>query len=247
MGNELQGEASMTGAQAMILAAGRGERMRPLTDNCPKPLLEVRGKPLMQYHVEAFSRGGFEDLVVNTAWLGQQIEQRFSPPGASWSAAAPRIRYSHEGRDFGMALETAGGIARALPALGEAFWVVGGDVYVPEFEFQRAALERFRAGDKLAHLVLVPNPVHNLKGDFGFRADGVVVRDGPPKYTYSTIGMYRGAFFRSIPAGNPQGVKAPMLPLLLAAIDNEQVTAEIYTGTWTDVGTPERLAQLNAS
>jgi MurNAc alpha-1-phosphate uridylyltransferase len=237
----------MTGAQAMILAAGRGERMRPLTDDCPKPLLEVRSKPLMQYHVEAFSRGGFKELVVNTAWLGQQIEQRFSPAGDGAAGDAPRIRYSHEGRDFGMALETAGGIARALPELDDTFWVVGGDVYVPAFEFQRIALERFQASGKLAHLVLVPNPVHNPKGDFGLRADGVVLRDGPPKYTYSTIGMYRRAFFRSIPAGNPQGVKAPMLPLLLAAIDNQQVTAEIYTGAWTDVGTPERLAQLNAS
>ena len=238
----------MTGAQAMILAAGRGERMRPLTDDCPKPLLEVGGKPLMQYHVESFGRNGFPDLVVNTAWLGHQIEQRFGHQQAMNAAASrPRIRYSHEGRDFGGALETAGGIARALPELDDAFWLVGGDVYVPQFEFSRKALERFGAGGGLAHIFMVPNPPHNLKGDFGLRADGVVTREGAPKYTYSTIGMYRKNFFASIPAGNPNGIKAPMLPLLLAAIDNQQLTAEIYTGAWTDVGTPERLAQLNAS
>ncbi|MEP6791611.1 MAG: sugar phosphate nucleotidyltransferase, partial [Ramlibacter sp.] len=172
----------MTGAQAMILAAGRGERMRPLTDNCPKPLLEVRGLPLMQYHLESFSRNGFHDLVVNTAWLGHLIEGRFS---------AKHIRYSHEGRDFGGALETAGGIARALPFLDEAFWLVGGDVYVPQFEFTRAAMDRFATGSKLAHLFLVPNPVHNPKGDFGLLPDGVALNHAETKYTYSTIGMYR--------------------------------------------------------
>ena len=243
----------MTLAQAMILAAGRGERMRPLTDQCPKPLLQVRGKPLIQYHVEALGRAGFRDLVVNTAWLGHQIESHFSALAAPDGRDAlsgqehPRIHYSHEGRDFGGALETAGGIARALPLLEEVFWLVGGDVYVPEFEFSRTALDRFAASGKLAHIVLVPNPQHNLKGDFSLRADGLVQRDGTNRYTYSTIGMYRKAFFAALAAGNPEGIKAPMLPLLLAAIDNEQLTAEIYTGRWTDVGTPERLAQLNAT
>jgi MurNAc alpha-1-phosphate uridylyltransferase len=243
----------MTAAQAMILAAGRGERMRPLTDQCPKPLLQVHGKPLMQYHVEALARAGLRDLVVNTAWLGHRIETHFAEQAASRKRDAlandeqPRLHYSHEGLDFGGALETAGGIARALPLLDEVFWLVGGDVYVPEFEFSRGALDRFAASGRLGHIVLVPNPPHNLKGDFSLRADGVVQRDGTPRYTYSTIGMYRKAFFASLPAGNPEGIKAPMLPLLLAAIDNEQLTAEIYTGRWTDVGTPERLAQLNAT
>ncbi|MBI2769182.1 MAG: nucleotidyltransferase family protein [Burkholderiales bacterium] len=221
----------------MILAAGRGERMRPLTDNCPKPLLEVRGKPLMQYHVDSFGRNGFHDLVVNTAWLGHQIENRFGP----------KIRYSHEGRDFGGALETAGGIARALPLLDDAFWLVGGDVYVPQFEFSRAAMDRFAGSGKLAHLFLVPNPPHNPKGDFGLLPDGVALNHAENKYTYSTMGLYRKALFASLPAGNPGGVKAPLAPLLRAAMDNGQVSAEIYTGPWTDVGTPERLAQLNAS
>src|SRR5215217_959371 len=126
---------------AMILAAGRGERMRPLTDHCPKPLLQVHGKALIQYHAEALARAGFRELVVNTAWLGHQIESHFDA-----NPDSPRIRYSHEGRDFGGALETAGGIARALPLLRDAFWLVGGDVYAPQFEFSREALDRFTAG-----------------------------------------------------------------------------------------------------
>lgn len=242
----------MTGAQAMILAAGRGERMRPLTDNCPKPLLQVHGKALMRYHLEALGRAGFRELVVNTAWLGAQIEHQIGLEPA-WDGREElsnterlRVRYSHEGRDFGGALETAGGIARALPLLGDAFWLVGGDVYVPEFAFPRAAWDRFAAGNALAHIFLVPNPAHNPKGDFGLRPDGIAlnVSEGT-RYTYSTIGLYRKGLFASLPEGNPQGLKAPLAPLLRAAMDNGQVTAEIYTGPWTDVGTPERLAQLN--
>jgi N-acetyl-alpha-D-muramate 1-phosphate uridylyltransferase len=242
----------MTGAQAMILAAGRGERMRPLTDQCPKPLLPVRGKPLIQYHTEALARAGFGELVVNTAWLGQQIESHFSKIesagiASSSNEAPPRIRYSHEGRDFGGALETAGGIARALPLLAEVFWLVGGDVYVPEFEFSRQALQRFSASGKLAHIFLVPNPPHNPKGDFGLRPDGMALNQSEQRHTYSTIGLYRKDLFASLPPGNPLGVKAPLAPLLRAAMDNGEVTAEIYTGPWADVGTPERLAQLNAT
>src|SRR6185369_4918910 len=155
-------------AQAMILAAGRGERMRPLTDRTPKPLLEVRGKPLMQYHVEALQRAGFRDIAVNTAWLEDQIVQRFP------ESQFPGLHYSREGRDFGGALETAGGIARALPLLADCFWLVGGDVHVPQFEFARAAYERFAAGGKLAQIFVVPNPPHNAKGDFALRGGGVV-------------------------------------------------------------------------
>ncbi|AEG94894.1 N-acetylmuramate alpha-1-phosphate uridylyltransferase MurU [Ramlibacter tataouinensis] len=227
--------------QAMVLAAGRGERMRPLTDTCPKPLLAVQGKPLMQHHLEALDRAGCRRVVVNTAWLGEQIEDRFGT-----GQEHLRIAYSHEGRDFGGALETAGGIARALPLLQEVFWVVAGDVYVPGFEFSRAASERFAAGGALAHLWLVPNPPHNPAGDFGLAPDGRALNVAATRYTYSTIGLYRKALFDGLPAGNPQGLKAPLAPLLRAAMDNGQVTAEIHTGPWTDVGTPERLAQLNA-
>lgn len=233
----------MTLARAMIMAAGRGERMRPLTDECPKPLLRVRGKPLIQYHTEAFARAGLHEVVVNTAWLGHQIEKHFDTPG---DARQPRILFSHEGRDFGGALETAGGVARALPLLDDVFWLVAGDVFVPDFNFTREALDRFAAGGKLAHIFLVPNPPQHPNGDFALGPGGLVQREGSPRYTYSTIGLYRKRFFSSLPAGNPQGLKAPMLPLMLAAVDNGQLTAEIYTGTWADVGTPQRLAQLNA-
>lgn len=225
----------------MILAAGRGERMRPLTDRTPKPLLEVRGKPLMQYHLEALRRAGLHEVVINTAWLEEQIVERFG------ATAWPGLVFSREGRDFGGALETAGGIARALPLLDECFWLVGGDVHVPGFGFSRAALERFAAGGKLAHIFLVPNPPHNTKGDFALRPDGTIMREGAPRYTYSTIGLYRKPFFAGLPAGNPQGVHAPLLPLMLSAMAHGQMTAEIYTGAWTDVGTPERLASLNAA
>ncbi|TWO70937.1 nucleotidyltransferase family protein [Caenimonas sedimenti] len=225
----------------MILAAGRGERMRPLTDSCPKPLLEVRGKPLLQYHLEALARGGVTEAVVNTAWLGEQIEDRF---GAA--SGGVRIAYSHEGRDFGGALETAGGIVRALPLLDEVFWLVAGDVYMPDFEFAPAALERFARGDKLAHLFLVPNPEHNAKGDFGLRADGIALSQAEERFTYSTAALLRHGLFAHLAAGNPSGLKLPLAPILRQAMGREQVTAEVYTGEWVDVGTPDRLALLNA-
>ena len=230
----------MTAAQAMILAAGRGERMRPLTDHCPKPLLQVRGKPLIQYHLEALRAAGVDTVVINTAWLGDQLEAQLAP-----RAELPTITWSHEGRDFGGALETAGGIARALPLLDEVFWVAAGDVHVPQFEFDPAVYERFAGGAMLAHLWLVSNPSHHPKGDFGLRADGLALNDAPQRYTFSTIALYRRAFFDSLPFGNPAGVKAPLATLLRQAIDNGLVSAEIHTGPWTDVGTPERLAQLN--
>ena len=230
----------------MLLAAGRGERMRPLTDHCPKPLLPVRGKPLMQWAMEALARGGFHRLLVNTAWLEEQISSHFGAESSSAGHSLLSISYSHEGRDFGGALETAGGIARALPRLDEVFWVLAGDVFAPDFEFSRAAYDRFAASGKLAHIWLVPNPPHNLKGDFGL-GQGLALNHADVKYTYSTIGLYRRAFFDSLPFGNPAGLKAPLAPLLRAAMDNGEVSAELYTGAWTDVGTPERLAELNAS
>jgi N-acetyl-alpha-D-muramate 1-phosphate uridylyltransferase len=226
----------------MVLAAGRGERMRPLTDTCPKPLLEVRGKPLMAYHLEAFAREGFRDIVINTAWLGEQIEQHFGPG----DAMGVHLRYSHEGKDFGGALETAGGILRALPLLDEVFWIVAGDVYMPDFAFTRAACERFEASGMQAHLFLVPNPPHNPNGDFGLGADGRALNQAEVRYTYSTTGLFRRSFFDGLPAGNPQGQAIKLAPLLRAAMDRGQVSAELYEGAWTDVGTPERLRALNA-
>jgi MurNAc alpha-1-phosphate uridylyltransferase len=259
--------AATPGAPAMLLAAGRGERMRPLTDHTPKPLLQVRGKPLMQWPMEALAQGAGSRLVINTAWLGEQIEARFGHHFGLQPLSAVReklskqeqtttlpIAYSHEGRDFGGALETAGGIARALPLLGDVFWVLAGDVYAPDFVFEPQAVSQFQASNALAHLWLVPNPEHNPGGDFGLSSEGLALnspKDSPqPRYTYSTIGLYRKALFAppwcAIPAGNPQGEKAALAPLLRAAMDQGRVSAQIYTGRWTDVGTPERLAQLNA-
>jgi MurNAc alpha-1-phosphate uridylyltransferase len=239
--------------KAMILAAGRGERMRPLTDHCPKPLLRVRGKALIDWHAEALARGGFKELVINTAWLGPQISSHFDLQPDQDGTEKLSISYSHEGADFGGALETAGGIARALPLLGEVFWVLAGDVFMPGFEFSEAAVSRFVAGRQLAHLWLVPNPAHNPRGDFGLSSQGLALNlpadDPAPRYTYSTIALLRAQLFAppwcDIPPGNPLGVKAPLAPLLRRAMDNGRVTAAIYTGRWTDVGTPQRLTELN--
>ena len=274
--------------RALILAAGRGERMRPLTDHTPKPLLPVRGCPLMQWWVDALARGGVREIVVNTAWLGEQIESHFGPQrlldGREQLSKndRPAIRFSSEGRDFGHALETAGGIARAVPQLAPAaddvFWVLAGDIFAPDFQFDPAAAARFSASGRLAHLWLVPNPAHNPQGDFGIGADGLALNEapagsttpaaGPPQggwapsggsgpraagerggmYTFSTVALYRRALFEppwcDIAPGNPQGVAAPLAPLLRRAIAAGQVSAQIYAGAWTDVGTPERLAAL---
>lgn len=250
---------------AMILAAGRGQRMRPLTDVTPKPLLLVRGKPLMQWPMEALARGGFRRQVVNTAWLGEQIPAYFDtlrhpecPDTESdlvqLAGATVVLSYSHEEQDFGYALETAGGIVRALPLLGDVFWALAGDVYAPDFAFTQASVDRFIASGLLAHLWLVPNPAHNLKGDFGLSAPDaqgqqLALNQADEKFTFSTIALYRrelfGAPWCGIWPGNPQGTSAALAPLLRAAMDAGRVSAEIYPGAWTDVGTPERLAALN--
>jgi MurNAc alpha-1-phosphate uridylyltransferase len=240
----------------MLLAAGRGERMRPLTDHTPKPLLPVRGKPLLQWRMEALLRGGFHQAVINTAWLGEQIEAQFGATFADpGQAGAPlQLAYSREGQDFGQALETAGGISRALPQLGDAFWAMAGDVYAPDFVFAQADVQRFLASGMLAHIWVVPNPEHNPAGDFGLDAQSGLALNlpkgaGHTLHTFSTIGLYRRDLFVppwcELPAGNPQGIRLALAPLLRAAMDQQRVSAQLYTGDWTDVGTPERLALLN--
>jgi MurNAc alpha-1-phosphate uridylyltransferase len=253
--------ASSPHSTALLLAAGRGERMRPLTDVTPKPLLTVRGQALMQWAMQGMQQGGVEHLVINTAWLGEQIPQHFGSTFESAGQAPMHLHYSEEGVDFGGALETAGGIVRALPQLADVFWVAAGDVFAPDFVFASKDLERFKASSQLAHLWLVPNPEHNPDGDFGLSAEGLALNlpkhpssaseAVQPRYTFSTIALYKRAFFEAewcpIPAGNPAGVKAPLAAMLRAAMDNGAVSASLYTGAWADVGTPERLAQLNAS
>ena len=228
--------------------------MRPLTDTTPKPLLKVLGKPLLWYPLQALAAGGVREVLINTAWLGEQMPAYFGEQFVAPDNRTVRLSYSHEGRDFGGALETAGGIVRALPQLADVFWVAAGDVFAPEFDFSAEAYARFTASQKLAHIWLVPNPEHNPSGDFGLSADGLALNlprvEGQALFTFSTIALYKRAFFQAawcpIPAGNPEGVKAPLAAMLRAAMDKGLVSASMYEGLWVDVGTPERLAQLNA-
>ncbi len=213
---------------AMILAAGRGERMRPLTDRTPKPLLQVGGKPLILYHVEALARAGIVDLVVNHAHLGEQIEA-FLGDGGDWGVS---ISYSPEPPG---ALETGGGIFNALPLLGDApFLVVNGDIWC-DCDFSRLSCPPGR----LAHLVLVENPEHNPAGDFQLQ-DGKIVNEGDSRLTFSGIGLYRRGLF----AGCEPGA-FPLAPLLRKAADDGLVSGEWYRGDWRDVGTPGRLEELD--
>lgn len=211
--------------KAMILAAGRGERLRPLTDVTPKPLLEVRGKPLIVYHIEALASAGFTDVVINLSWLGEQIRARLGD-GAQFGVS---IEYSEEVQ----ALETAGGIQQALPLLSERFIVVNADVFT-DYDFAT-----LRAADSPAHLVLVDNPQHNDRGDFSLHQSSVG-NSGSPQHTFSGIAQYHRSFFAELEPG-----KQALAPLLRKAADKGQVSGELFQGTWIDIGTVERLAQLN--
>jgi MurNAc alpha-1-phosphate uridylyltransferase len=219
---------------AMILAAGRGERMRPLTDHTPKPLLMVGGKPLIVWHIERLARAGITEIIINHAHLGAQIESALG----DGSRYGVRIRYSPE---HPSALETAGGIAHALHLLGdEAFAVINGDIHC-DYDFARlpkyaAALQS--SGDA-AHLILINNPAQHPNGDFGLLRGRVT--DGAPKLTFSGIGLYQPALFADIARGS----KAPLAPLLRAQIALGKVSGEHYSGRWVDVGTPQRLEQLD--
>lgn len=216
--------------RAMILAAGRGERMRPLTDSLPKPLLPVAGKPLIVHHIEALARAGVTDIVINHAWLGALIEQQLGD-GRQFGV---QLQYSAEGET---GLETAGGIKKALPLLGaEPFLVVNGDVLT---HFNFANLSNLLASPLLAHLVLVPNPPQHPHGDFGFDATtALLTPHSDRQLTFSGIGLYRPEFFASVPDG-----KQKLAPFLRQAMAQSQVSGELYAGFWADIGTPERLAQ----
>lgn len=218
--------------KAMILAAGRGERMRPLTDTTPKPLLKVGGKALIEYHIQALAKAGIRDLVINHAWLGGQIEG-FLKDGHKYGVD---IVYSREEQ----ALETAGGIVRALSLLGqEPFIVVNGDIFT-DYPFARL-LSQTLSGT-LAHLVMVDNPRHHPRGDF-FLDHHRVYDDGEHKtnkLTFSGIALYSPALFKSLSIE-----KYPLAPLLKQFMPNGQVSGEYYKGTWQDIGTPQRLRELD--
>lgn len=218
----------------MILAAGRGERMRPLTDARPKPLLEARGRPLIVRVLEALVAAGVREVVVNLAWLGGQIRDALGD-GARYGAA---IAYSDEGAK---ALGTGGGILAALPLLGDGpFVVVNGDVWT-DYDFRRLARPDALAPDDLVHLVLVPNPAHHPGGDFALDA-GRVRNAGASRLTFSGIGLYRAALFEGCEPG-----EFPLAPLLRRAADEDRVAGSLHTGEWDDIGTPARLARINGT
>jgi MurNAc alpha-1-phosphate uridylyltransferase len=219
--------------KAMILAAGRGERMRPLTDLTPKPLLPAAGKPLIAWLIEKLARSGIADIVINVSHLGAMIEAAVGD-GARYGA---HIAYSHERE----ALETAGGIALALPLLGEQpFLVVNGDVF-SDFEFAHldAMAARLSAGGTLAHLILVDNPPHHPGGDFCLN-EGIIAAEGGERLTFSGIGLYHPALFAPVTPGS----KHQLAALLRGPMAAGRVSGEHYRGLWVDVGTPARLAGL---
>jgi MurNAc alpha-1-phosphate uridylyltransferase len=215
--------------KAMVLAAGRGERMRPLTDTIPKPLAPVAGRPLIGYHLASLARAGICDIVINLAWLGGQIREVLGE-GEDYGV---RIRYSDEGPE---ALETGGGIFNALPLLGtEPFLVVNGDTWT-DMDFGSLTLEP--GAD--ARIVLVPNPPHHPRGDFGLDGERVVERDSD-RLTYSGVGVYRPELFAGCSPG-----KFPLAPLLKRAIAAGRLSGQLHSGQWVDIGTLQRLAELDA-
>jgi len=230
--------------KAMIFAAGRGERMRPLTDACPKPLLKVRGRPLITWHIINLVRAGIKDIVINHSHLGHMIEDELGD-GSRWGA---RIAYSREAAP----LETAGGIANALHLLGdEPFLALSGDIYAPYFDFEQVldalkdhdAVGRLIPVEKrdLAWLYLTPNPWHNPEGDFGMTMY-TLNNEGRPKWNFSNIGVYRPEMFDGIKPGEVSRLG----PLMRTFIEQGRIGGEIYDGPWVNVGTVGQLEELNA-
>lgn len=216
--------------KAMILAAGRGERMRPLTDTTPKPLLHVGRKRLIEYHIDTLKHAGFSDIVINTAWLAEQIHEVLGD-GSNYGVT---IQYSDEGDK---ALETGGGIYNALPLLGDdAFLVINGDIWC-DYPYQR--LQGFKP-QGLAHLVLVDNPAQHPTGDFALDTEQHITNSEQNRLTFSGIGVYTAALFNQ-----PENRTFPLAPLFRRAADNNLLSGEYYNGRWFDIGTPERLAELD--
>ncbi len=221
--------------KAMILAAGRGERMRPLTDHTPKPLLPVGGKPLIVWHIERLRAAGFTELVINHAHLGHRLEEALG----DGTAFGVRIAWSPEAT----ALETAGGIRHALPLLSDApFLVINGDVFCDaDFTALRTAAENLCTDGPLAHLLLVDNPEHHPEGDFHLDDAGLIHADGAPRITFSGLSAYHPALFAALADNTP----AKLAPLLREAMSAGKVTGQHHAGRWIDVGTPQRLAELD--
>jgi len=217
--------------KAMLLAAGRGERLRPLTDRTPKALVPVGGKPLIAWHLERLAASGCREAVINVSHLAQQIVD-FVGDGKRFGV---RVAYSREAEP----LETAGGIAQAQPLLGELpFLLINADIYC-EVDFK--ALLAYPLGAMMAHLVLVPNPAHRAQGDFSLR-ERMVSKEGSPRYTYSGVAVMSPQLVRTI----RRGEKAPLAPLLFSAAAERRITGEVFEGLWQDVGTMERLAELES-
>jgi len=216
--------------KAMILAAGRGERMRPLTDSLPKPLLHVKGKALIEWHIERLAKNGFKEIVINIAHLGHKIPE-YIKDGSKWGMS---IHYSDEQQSG--ALESAGGIKKALPLLGnEPFLIVNGDIFCDyEFDPEFTLKENI-----LAHLVLVQNPEHNLQGDFGLQ-NGYITNNADTMYTFSGIGYYHPKLFKDVSLQ-----KSPLAPLLRENIEKNRVSGELFNKMWHDIGTPKRLKDIN--
>jgi MurNAc alpha-1-phosphate uridylyltransferase len=262
--------------KAIILAAGRGERMRPLTDAVPKPLLEVRGRPLIEWHLQALARGGICEVVINTAWLEERIVEALG----NGSRFGLSIRYSLEGRDHGGALETAGGIATALPLLvtprpespqrhgsasvggmasasrlsapvliesPDAFWVISGDIFVPGFAFDASTVQRFLTGGRLAHLWLVPNPPYHPQGDFGLAADGTALADATGADGLRWTYANIALVRPALLDGIVAGTRVALGPVLFDAVRRDRISAHVYAGEWHNVGTPQQLAALQAA
>lgn len=214
--------------KAMILAAGRGERMRPLTDKTPKPLLKVNSKALIVWQIEKLASLGFSEIVINIAHLGYKIPEALGE-GSKWGVS---LIYSDE-QECG-ALESAGGIIKALPLIkDEVFLVVNSDIWC-DYEFESS----FDLGDDLAHLILVPNPEHNPEGDFALHKERVI-NDAKQKFTFSGIGYYSAKLFEGL-----ECKKTPLAPLLREAIQNNRISGSLYKGKWRDIGTPQRLAEV---
>ena len=217
--------------KVMMLAAGRGERLRPLTERVPKPLVEAAGKPLIAWHLERLAAAGLRDIVINVSHLADAVVERVGD-GRRFGVT---VRYSREAEP----LETAGGIARALALLGaDPFLLVNSDIYC-EVDF--ASLAALALGERLAHLVLVPNPPHRAQGDFSLAA-GLVGNTGEPRYTYAGVAVMSP----QLVAGVRPGEKAPLAPLLREAADRRRISGQLFTGLWQDVGTIERLRELES-